>query len=182
MAALVVVWTRLAAGGACGTDVVTAIFPVVAVAGTRTSIRSLPLGCTFVEGTPLNVTLVANMRLVPWIVTAEGADGVERAAPVGSNDVIAGVTVNFAAVSLLFPDGLCTKKVPMNGSAGTFTLSWVGPTWVISAIGPPLSQAWLTESRLVPFSVTIVPTGPDDGVNVVSVGGGARRRGRRSCL
>ena len=55
--------------------------------------------------------------------------------------------------------------------AGTFTVIFVGVSLVMSVAASPLKDTSVATARLVPVMVTIVPGGPDDGVNPVIVGG-----------
>jgi hypothetical protein len=126
-----------------------------------------------VAETPLKVTAVAPVKFVPVIVTI-----VPTGPKVGVNDVIVGtpvlVTVNLWELQAV-PPGVVTQIFPVVAPLGTVAVIWVDepPEKVVADVPPNVTA--VAPVRVVPVIVTIVPIGPEVGVNEVIVGlvGGA---------
>jgi len=145
---------------------------VVAVEGTVAVIWVAEF-TTNVAVTLLKVTLVAPVKFVPVIVT-----DVPTGPPVGVNEVIVGAAV-VLTVKLWelqsCPLGVVTQIFPVFAPVGTVAVIWVDePTVKVVADVPPNVKA-VAPVKFVPVIVTLVPIGPEVGVNDVIVGlvGGA---------
>jgi hypothetical protein len=157
--------------------VVTLIGPVVAPAGTVAVILVDGATLNVVAETPLKVTAVAPVKFVPVIVTI-----VPTGPKVGVNDVIVGtpvlVTVNLWELQAV-PPGVVTQIFPVVAPLGTVAVIWVDepPEKVVADVPPNVTA--VAPVRVVPVIVTIVPIGPEVGVNEVIVGlvGGAAEEG-----
>jgi hypothetical protein len=154
--------------------VVTRIGPVVAPVGTETVIL-VPAPFMVKPGafTLLNETAVAPEKLVPLIVT-----DVPTGPLVGLNDVIVGapapVTVKFVE-PVAVPSGLVTAIGPVVAPAGTVAVILCGLS-IVNVADVLLKVTIVTSglSKLWPWIVTEVPTGPLDGLNDESDGVAAR--------
>jgi hypothetical protein len=158
--------------------VVTQIFPVVAPLGTVAVIWVDETTLNVLEETPLNVTLVAPVRFVPVMVT-----DVPTGPLVGVNEVIVGVAAVVVTVKLWelqsVPPGVVTQIFPVVAPVGTVAVIWVDEPPVKLVADVPPNVTAVAPVRFVPVIVTIVPTGPEVGVNEVIVGlvGGAAEDG-----
>src|SRR2546425_1133382 len=117
--------------------------------------------------TPLNVTAVAPVKLVPVIVTL-----VPTGPLVGVKLVIVGglaTTVNALAL-VVVPPGVVTLSGPVVAPLGTVAAIEVEELTVKLAL-VPLKVTAVAPVKLVPVIVTLVPTGPLVGVKLVIVGG-----------
>ena len=158
--------------------VVTQIFPVVAPLGTVAVIWVDEPPVKVVEETPLNFTLVAPVRFVPVMVTE-----VPTGPLVGENEVIVGLAAVVVTVKLWelqsVPPGVVTQIFPVVAPLGTVAVIWVdeAPVKVVADVPPNVTA--VAPVRFVPVIVTIVPVGPEVGVNEVIVGlvGGAAEDG-----
>jgi len=149
------------------TAVVTLRGPVVAPAGTVTLIDVAVL-VTMVAGTPLNVTAVALPRLTPVMVTL-----LPTAPEVGVKLVITGGPITVKLMALIpTPLAAVTEMGPVLAPAGTVAMIDVAETTLNEVAGVLLNATAVTPSRLVPLMVTVVPTAPVVGVNLVTVGAG----------
>jgi len=111
----------------------------------------------------LNLTSVAPVKFVPLIVTT-----VPTGPNVGENDVIVGapaVTVKFVEL-VAVPDGVVTVIGPVVAPDGTVVEIFKVELTVKLAL-MPLNFTDVAPSKFVPFTVTVVPTGPDVGENEV---------------
>ena len=149
------------------TVVVTLMGPVVAPAGNVALIDVTEL-VRIVAGTPLKVTEVALPRLVPVMVTV-----VPTMPETGLKLVITGTPMT-VKLEVLFPVplGAVTLTGPVVAPGGTVTVSDVAETTLNDGAGVLLNVTAVTPSKLVPVMVTVVPTVPDVGVNLVTVGAG----------
>lgn len=166
-----VLTTKLALLVAVPLGVVTAIFPVVAVAGTDAVICVAEFTVN-VAVTLLNFTAVVvnpvPLKFVPVIVTT-----VPVGPDVGVNEVMVGGGATVKLVALVaVPLVVVTRIGPVVAVVGTVAVMDVGEVAVNAAV----TLLKLTESTLtkfVPVIVTDVPTAPEVGVNDVIVGAGA---------
>lgn len=152
--------------------VVTVILPVVAFAGTVATIL-VELVMEKVALTPLNRTEVAPVNPVPLIVT-----DVPVGPLVGVNDVIVGaggVTVKLELL-VAVPSGLTTWIAPVSAAAGTTAVICVLDTTVKLAL-TPANRTAVVPVKPVPLIVTVVPGGPDVGLNELIVGTAASAAG-----
>jgi len=99
----------------------------------------------------------------PAIVTLAPA-----AADSGENDDSFGDTLNTAALSPL-PSGVVTPTFPVFASAGTVARTCVEDKTVGAAVTPPNVTA-VAPPKFAPETVTTVPTAPDVGVKLETVG------------
>src|SRR5438128_937560 len=88
----------------------------------------------------------------------------------GENEVSFGSTLNVHALYAL-PPGFVTPTCPVLAPAGTVAFTCDADTSVGVAAIPPNVTA-VAVSRCVPFTVTTVPTAPDKGLKVETVGAG----------
>lgn len=145
------------------------IGPDVAPVGTTNVIVVL---LTIVKGIavpPLRESEVAVLKLSPVTVTV-----VPTKPEVGVNEVIDGgyvgiVTVN-VFVLLAVPSGLVTKIVPDVAPVGTTKVICV-PLTIVNVRLIPFNVTEVALLKLVPLTVTVLPTRPDDGLKEVIVGG-----------
>ena len=148
---------------------VTTTFPVVAPAGTGTTmlVADHVVGVALV---PLNVTVLVPFvapKLVPAIVTDVPTGPVD-----GVSDVSAGATVTVYVSALLARLLTVTTTFPVVAPDGTGTTMLVADQLVGVAF-VPLNVTVLVPfvaPKFVPAIVTDVPTGPLAGVSDVSVG------------
>ncbi len=78
------------------------------------------------------------------------------------------VTLNFVAL-VAVPPAVVTVILPVVAPAGTVVTIWVAVLDVIVAV-VPLNFTEVAPVRFVPVMVTVVPTGPELGLNDVIVG------------
>src|SRR2546423_4550831 len=112
-----------------------------------------------------NFTAETSVKPVPSIVTLAPA-----AANPGENDDSFGSTLNTAALSPV-PSGVVTPIFPVFASRGTAAFTWVAETLVSTALTPP-NVTVVGGPRFVPFTVTLVPTVPELGEKLETVGTG----------
>ena len=149
---------------------VTTTLPVVAPVGTGTTM----LVADQLEGVacvPLNVTVLVPFvapKSEPAIVT-----DVPTGPLVGDRLVMFGGTVTVNGSALLADPPTVTTTFPVLAPDGTGAAMLVADQAVGVAVTPPKLTvlAPCAEPKLVPVIVTLVPTGPLTGDNVVSVGG-----------
>lgn len=119
-----------------------------------------------VADTPLNLTSVMPVKLLPVMVT-----GVPTGPLVGVNDEMLGTNVTTKLLALLAtPARLITLTRPEVAPAGTFVRNCVAES-IVKLAETPLNVTELTLLKLVPVTVTGVPTSPVVGLNEVKVGG-----------
>lgn len=144
--------------------VVTEIAPDWAPLGTVAVIFVSVFTVKVVADLFLNLTSVAPVKFVPLIVTT-----VPTGPNVGENDVIVGaapaVTVKFVEL-VAVPDGVVTVIGPVVAPDGTVAVIFKLELTVKLAL-TPLNFTDVAPSKFVPFTVTVVPTGPDVGENEV---------------
>lgn len=158
---------KLAAELAVPPGVTTEIFPLVAPAGTVAVICVAFTTENDVATVPLNDTDVAPVNPVPVTVTL-----VPAVPLVGEKLVIAGaVTVTEKLLAeLAVPFGVTTEIFPDVAPVGTVAVTCVALTaWnVVAAV--PLKATELAPVKLVPATVTLVPTAPLAGEKLAIVG------------
>ena len=115
--------------------------------------------------TPLNVTAVAPVKLVPLMVTL-----VPTGPLVGAKLVIVGGSTTVNALELgAVPPGVATLSGPDLAPAGT--VAWIAVSEVTVKLAlTPLNLTEEAPVKLVPLMVTLVPTGPLVGVKLVIAG------------
>ena len=150
---------------------VTTTFPVVAPAGTGTTMLVALQLVIVVAVVPLNVTVLVpcvEPKFVPVIVT-----DVPTAPDVGLRLVIVGVASTVKLDPLLATPPTVTTTFPVVAPAGTVTTMLVALQLVIVAAVVPLNVTVLVpcvEPKFVPVIVTDAPTAPDVGLRLVIVG------------
>jgi hypothetical protein len=141
--------------------VVSAIFPVVAPAGT-VAITRLSFWNAKLAPTPLNVTDVAPVKRFPLIVTEVPTAPLE-----GEKLLIVGAfpedTVKFDEL-VAVPDGVVSEILPVVAPAGTVAFTWA-LEMKLKVAEVPLNRTALTPVKLEPLIATWVPGVPDVGVN-----------------
>jgi hypothetical protein len=146
--------------------VVTVILPVVAPVGTVAVIFVAEFTVNVVAATPLNLTEVAPVKLVPVILTV-----VPTGPEVGVNDVIVGSgavdTVKFVEL-VPVPEGVVTAIFPVVAPVGTVAVICVDEFTVNVAL-VPLNVTDVAPVKPVPVMTTEAPTAPEVGVNEVIV-------------
>jgi hypothetical protein len=115
--------------------------------------------------TAFTFTEITSVNPEPAIVTSAPA-----AALAGANEVSFGSTLNGAELSPA-PPGFVTPICPVRAPAGTAAFTCVADTLVGAAAMPPKLTA-VAEAMFVPFTVTNVPTAPEAGVKLDTVGAG----------
>src|SRR5439155_12941122 len=116
---------------------------------------------------PLNVTAVAPVKAVPWIVTLAPTEPL-----VGLKFVIVGAGITVKALALVaVPPGVVTLMGPVVAPAGTVAAIEVGEVTVKLTALVPLNFTAVVPVKAVPLIVTVLPTGPLVGVKLVIVGG-----------
>ena len=149
--------------------VVTEIVPLVAPAG---AVVVIEVGLTTVKAAavPLKETALTPMKPVPVSVTL-----VPTGPAVGAKAEIVGmglgVTVKLSTL-VAVPPGVVTETVPVVAPAGTTAVISVAEVTLKLAAAVPWKATAVAPLRPLPVSVTLVPTGPEAGVNPVSVGAG----------
>ena len=150
---------------------VTTTFPVVAPAGTGTTMLVAFQLVIVVAVVPLNVTVLVPCvapKFVPVIVT-----DVPTAPDVGLRLVIVGVASTVKLDPLLATPPTVTTTFPVVAPAGTGTTMLVALQLVIVVAVVPLNATVLVpcvEPKFVPVIVTDAPTAPDVGLRLVIVG------------
>lgn len=142
---------------------VTVIFPVVAPAGTVVVIV-VALVTVNADETPLNLSAVMPVKLIPVIVT-----GVLAEPKVGAKDVITGAGEK-SAVLIAVPPGVVTDILPMMAPTGTVVVIEVAFT-ALNVADVVLNFTAVASVKLVPVIVTAVPVRPVTGVKELMVGG-----------
>jgi len=148
-------------------ETVTTTFPVVAAVGTGTVIELAPQAVG-VAAVPLKVTVLVpwlEPKLVPVIVTGTPA------APLGRDKlVILGATVKLNPLLVVPPT--VTTRLPLVAPEGTVATIDVGLQPVAVAANPlnVTVLAPCVAPKFVPVIVTDVPTGPELGDKLVTVG------------
>ena len=105
---------------------------------------------------PLNVTVVAPEKLVPWMSTL-----VPTGPLLGVYELIVGgdgATVKVPPVAV--PPGVVTEIVPVVAPAGTCAVMSVGELTTKLGSGVPLNVTEVAPVKNVPMMSTVVPTGP----------------------
>jgi hypothetical protein len=138
--------------------------PVVAPVGT-TVVICVGESTVKVVATPLNVTAVAPVKLVPVRTIA-----VPTVPKAGANEVTVGgvMTVKFALLTPL-PAEFVTAMRPVCAPTGTVAVIRV-EEFTVKVAPTPLNVTELIAVKFVPVIVTVVPAGPDVGVNDETVG------------
>src|SRR5689334_5720187 len=146
---------------------VTITGPVVAVAGTATTICVL-LQLVGLPAMPLKVTVPAtDPKFVPLIVTEAPA----RAA-LGEMLLMLGAGIVNDVLLLASPMLVVTTRLPLVASAGTFVLMLVLLQEVIVAVVPLNFTVPVAAPKLLPLTVTAVPAVPVRGETELTTGGG----------
>lgn len=146
--------------------VVTAITPVVADAGT-VAVIVVEFTTVNVEVTPLNVTAVAPVKLLPLMVT-----DVPTPPAVGLKPVMLGGVVTVKLDALVpVPEPFTTLMVPVVAPLGTVAVMLVAELTVYDEL-IPLNLTAVIALNSVPVMVTEVPIGPEVGVKEVILGTG----------
>lgn len=141
---------------------VTAMRPVVAPAGTVAVIWVAEF-TTKVDATPLNVTAVAPVKVVPVMTTL-----VPGKPLAGENEVTPGAVVKSVAL-VAVPAELLTVIRPVVAPAGTVAVILVEEL-TVNCADTPLNATEEMAVKLVPLMVTEVPGAPEAGVKDVIVG------------
>jgi hypothetical protein len=150
--------------------VVTVMGPVVAPLGMWAAMSVDELTTKLGSAVPLNETLVAPVKSVPWMSTR-----VPTVALVGENELIVGgdwVTVN-EPVLVAVPDGVVTVMGPVVTPVGTWAVMSVAELTRKFVSEVPLNVTLVAPVRFVPWMSTLVPTDPPVGENELIVGCGA---------
>jgi hypothetical protein len=148
---------------------VTTTFPVVAPAGTGTTML-LADQVVGVAAVPLKVTVLVPLvapKLLPLIVTAVATGPLD-----GERLVSVGGTVTVYVSALLPAPPTVTTTLPVVAPAGTGTTMLLADQ-VVGVAALPLKVTVLAPwvaPKLLPLIVTAVATGPLDGERLVSVG------------
>jgi hypothetical protein len=145
-------------------DVVTLMGPVVAAAGTVATIVVLELTVN-VALPPLNATAVAPEKFVPLIVTELPAWPLCGEKPV----IVGGLTTVKLLPLVPVPAAVVTLIGPVVAPAGTVAVIAVADATEKAAL-TPLNVTAVAPVKLVPLIDTEVPTGPNAGVKLVTVG------------
>lgn len=165
--AVVVVTVKLLALVPVPAEVVTAIGPLVAPAGT-VAVTCVALSTVNDAAAPLNVTALASVKPVPVTVTR-----VPAVPLVGENDEIVGAaapgdTVKLAVLAPV-PPAFVTEIGPVVAPAGTVAVSCVA-LLTLNDAAVPLNFTALAPVKLVPVTITDVPAAPLVGENPLTVG------------
>jgi hypothetical protein len=152
-------------------SVVTAIGPLAAPAGTVN--ESCVSKATEKEtAVPFSVTPVAQVKPIPVTVT-----DVPTVPLAGENDEMVGggggATVKFE-VEVAVPPGVVTAIGPVPAPLGTVAVICVADDTLNADAGVPANETEVAPLRPLPEIVTLVPTGPLDGLKeeIVGAGGG----------
>ena len=145
--------------------VVTLTRPVVAPEGT-VAVILIDEFTAKLAATPLNVTNVAPLRLVP-LITTEVPTGPE----VGENELIVGCALLTWKLALLVavPPGVVTVMRPVVAPDGTVVMILVGEV-TVKAAATPLNVTDVAPVKFEPLISTEVPTGPEVGENELIAG------------
>jgi hypothetical protein len=148
--------------------VTTVMRPVVAPAGTMAVMREVLFTVNDVAFTPLKRTADTSLKFAPLIWTE-----VPGAPLVGLNDeIVGGFSVTMKAELLVaVPRGVTTWIAPVAALFGTTAVMRSGETTVKLVALTPAKRTAVAPWKSVPLIVTVVPTGPEVGVNEVIVGG-----------
>jgi len=144
--------------------VVTAMAPVVALAGTVVVIREGEMTVK-AAAMPLNLTELTPVKFDPVITT------LAPAAPlVGETPVIAGACVTVKSAALVaVPADVATAMRPLLAPAGTAVVIFTAETTVKLA-SAPLNATDVAPVKLAPLIATLVPVVAADGVKLVILG------------
>jgi hypothetical protein len=145
--------------------IVTTTLPVVALAGTGTTI-DVAVQLVGVAAVPLNVTVPVVPKFVPVMVT-----DVPTGPDAGDRLVMLGVGINVKLTPLLARPLIVTTTLPVLAPAGTGTTIDVA-VQLVGVAAVPLNVTVPDVPKFVPVMVTDVPTGPDAGDRLVMLGGG----------
>jgi len=136
------------------------IFPVVVPVGTVAVICVSEFTVNVTAAVALNATAVAAVKLVPVSVTTVPTGPFE-----GLNEVIAGVTITVKFVALVpVPAEFVTVIFPVVAPVGTVAVICVSEFTVNATADVALNATAVAAVKLVPVSVTTVPTGPFEGL------------------
>jgi hypothetical protein len=153
--------------------VVTLIGPLVAPVGTCAVMSVDEMTAKLVSVAPLNLTLVAPMKPVPWMSTL-----VPTGPLVGVNELIAGAVLHGPVNEdelVLVPPGVPTVIGPAVAAFGT--IAWISESEAMVKVAGELPYQALLKVTLVapvkfePKMSTVAPAGPQVGVNELIVGG-----------
>lgn len=145
-------------------EFVIVIRPVVAPAGTVAVIWVSELTVK-VADVPLNLTAVIPEKFVPVIVTVEPTGPLAGVKP-----VIVGVPVTTKSAALVpVPFPFVTVILPVVAPVGTVVVIWESELTVNGAFTPS-NFTVIVPVKSSPVMITVVPTGPLDGVNEEIVG------------
>ena len=163
------VTTKLALLVPVPAGVVTEIFPVVAPLGTVVWMLPGPITVNGVAEVPLNRTAVAPVKFAPkmWTVAPTAPLSGLKLLTAGIGTV---VTLKSLALTAL-PPGVCTEIGPSVAPVGTSVVICVPVPFTLTLLLTPLNCTWNAPVKLVPLIVTLVPTGPLEGVNPEMLGG-----------
>jgi hypothetical protein len=141
-------------------EAVTVIRPLVAPTGTVVEI--LPLFETANPApTPLNLTELTFVKLVPWIVTPVPTVPLE-----GEKLVMVGPVIVKLPLLVAAPVGVFTVILPVVAPSGT-TAVILPLFWTEKAAATPLKVTDVAPVKLEPLMVTFVPVGPLVGEKLV---------------
>jgi hypothetical protein len=140
--------------------VVTLTGPVVAPSGTAALIDPADRTVKLVAFTPLKLTAVAPVKVLPEILTI-----VPILPLVGDRLFIFGVTRKSVALVSVPPE-VVTLILPLVAVVGTVALIVLVET-TVKVLLMPLNFTEVTPVKPVPVIVTIVPTGPLEGVKLL---------------
>ncbi|MBZ5544248.1 MAG: hypothetical protein LAO07_11310 [Acidobacteriia bacterium] len=145
--------------------VVTLIGPVVAPLGTEAVIWVSEFTVNAAD-VPLKATEVAPVSADPEIVTLVPTDPL-----VGENELMLGGTVTVKLLELVaVPLGVVTLIEPVVAPLGTDVAIWVSE-FTVNCAGVPLKATLVAPVNPAPLIVTLVPTVPLVGENVLMLGG-----------
>jgi hypothetical protein len=149
--------------------VVTVIFPVV-VFGTMAVTDTALVTVKLVAAMPLNLTVVAPVKLVPMMDTF-----VPASPEAGLNDMMVGAGMNLNDVTdTAVPRGVVTVILPsvilLAMVFGANAVIEEALTTVKLVASTPLNLTAVAPVRLVPVMATFAPAAPDVGVNDLIVG------------
>src|SRR5919204_885132 len=114
---------------------------------------------------PFTFTALTSVNPEPAIVTSAPA-----AALAGANEVSFGSTLKVAALNPV-PPGFVTPILPVFPFAGTAAFTCVEDT-VVGAVATPPKVTAVVDAMFVPLTVTTVPTAPELGLKLDTVGAG----------
>lgn len=147
--------------------VVTVSVPLVAAAGTVAVIFTAELTVN-AAAAPWNATPVTPLKLLPLITTEDAALPLP-----GENELIDGDGNTVKLPELVpVPLGVVAAILPVEAPLGTVTVISAAETTVNVDADVPLNVTAVAPVRLLPLTVTVIPTPADVGVNELTVGGG----------